>query len=137
MSTNHLTNMRIKIITIGVKSNIPIRVGTYFLTNIYIGSIISLNHFGRKFTQRIKSQESITSKNMRYQSISIKTTIVNTSVVSIGYFEELIWLYPFSAAFSCAFFLLLPSPFQTHFSARNTQTIKFLLWSGPSSSRTW
>lgn len=66
-----------------VKSNIPIWVGIYFRIKLYIGSIISESHFGRKRIQKRVSQERMISKNMIYQRSSKNITILKI-IIFIG-----------------------------------------------------
>ncbi len=120
---------------IGVKSNIPKRVGIYFLTKVYIGARISERNFGLNRIPSSVSQERIISIITMYSIISKKITKANKIVV-IVYMLWISCLYAFSAAFSWDFFLLLPLPSPILFFPKNTHTRKDLLWSGPSSSST-
>lgn len=58
---NHLIKYKIKIITIGVKSNGQNDVGIIDFTKVYIGSIISAINFGLIFNHKSDNQDKITS----------------------------------------------------------------------------
>lgn len=70
----------------GVKSKGQNEVGIIDFTILYKGSIILERNLGLNLIQRIESQDKITSKIIRYKSISVKKIIVNEIISNIIYF---------------------------------------------------
>jgi hypothetical protein len=91
-----------KITIIGVKSTGHIVVGNIFLTVLYKGSIISAINLGLILNQNKVNHDKTTSNIIIYETISKNIMIVNSNCI----FYFFILLNQFSAAFSCAFFLL-------------------------------
>ena len=119
---------------IGVSSKIPTWVGIYLRINLYIGSKICAINLGLNRTQKREIQESITSTITKKRINATINIQINTIVIIVYNINK--ELNAVSAAFSWAFFLLLPVHFPANFFHIYTPTRNILSWSGHDSSST-